>query len=265
MRESHTEVEHMTKKTEYNLGLPPLKMPAPLDAPDGWHKSFGGDAPDTDSTIKEALEAQRHAAQAWRALDEVRRHKAPTDTAAAHLGKVEKLTKQTLNNVTNRAKSAFDRLKMREGEISKKIAERVVFEVKDAAEIRQVIRALPPAERASAVSEAIQAEDLEVIGAVLSGLPLTVGLAPKEMAAFRKMAENKMAAHHVQHREEIRRAAKLAEDVLRSSAELAEEAQGSRLAREKFMEDSHRAAEAEAALAGIVTATDQTGFNPLAV
>ncbi|MDF1613654.1 hypothetical protein [Desulfurivibrio dismutans] len=205
------------------------------------------------------MAAQRHAATAWEALDGVRRHKDPKSTAAAHLGRVEALTTKTLNTVVSRARSAFDRLKLREGELNRKISEQLLTPTQDAGEIRAVLRAMNPADRSAAVSRAIQEGDSAVVSAVLGGQPLTVSFEARELAAFRKMAENKMTPDLVAQRAEIQRAKKLTADVLDSSVEISIEAQGSPAARKQFQEDSHRASEAEQKLAGIVNRTDMTG------
>jgi hypothetical protein len=132
----------MSKTREYNLGLPPLQLPAALAAADGWHKSF--DADNAPAPIKEALQAQRHAAQAWAALDEVRRSKAPAATAAAHLEKVGQLTTKTLNTAVSRAKAAIERLTLAEGDVNRKIANHLMTATSDAQEIRAVMRSLAP-------------------------------------------------------------------------------------------------------------------------
>ena len=253
----------MTQKQEYNIGLAPMNLPAALSASDGWEKSFTAGRKEVDPAIHAALQAQRHAAEAWSALDMVRRHKDPTTTAAGHLGKIEKLTQKTVESVVNRSRAAHERLRLREGELNRKISEHLLKPTQDAQEIRAVLRAMNPADRSSAVSTAIQTGDSAVVSAVLGGQPLTSGFEGKHLEAFRRMAENKLTPDLVEARSEIQRAKKLADAVLDDSLEISSEAQGSPAARKRFQEDAHRAAEAERKLAGIVVSSRATGWNSM--
>lgn len=254
----------MTKKPEYNIGLSPLNLPSPLTAADGWEQSFTqGKKVEVDSAILGALQAQRHAASAWSALDQVRRSKDPKSTAAGHLGRVEELTKKTVNSVKARAASAEQQIQLRVEAINRGISDRLLTPSSDAQEIRSVIRGLPPEQRYEAITAAVNGGDVITTSAILAGQPITTGLSDKEFSSIRRMAENKLCKEQVEQRSELQRAQKLMKDVQASTIEIAEEAAGSPLARKQFLEDSNRAAEAEAALAGLVQATDLTGWDSL--
>ena len=228
-------------------GFPELDLPAPLAASDGWEQSLGANDPEADFAIRETARAQRAASQAWQAFGELRQRRNPQDTPAQHVANLEKHQKTLQDKVLKHTDSARGHIARREADIEKAIEERLFAHSEHAAELRQVIRELPEAERHGAIRDAIEAGDKATLTAALKAHPLTVGLPAESLSKLRDYAERKLAADLHEKRQQLGKASALLVGVVDSTLELADTALGSRQAREKYIQETKAADEAQAA------------------
>lgn len=228
-------------------GFGELHLPAPLAASDGWEKSLGADNHEADFAVKEAARAQRAASMAWQAFGELRQKRNPQDTPAQHVANLEKHQKTLQDKVLKHTDTARGHIAQREADIAKAIEERLFAHSEHAAELRQVIRALPEAERHGAIRQAIEQGDKATLTAALKAHPLTVGLPAESLSKLRDYAEEKLAADLHDKRKQLEKASKLLLGVVDGTLELSETALGSRQARQKYIEQTKAADEATAA------------------
>ena len=174
----------------------PLEMPDAL-ASDQWGSTLTADC--DDPAIRKAAEAHSAAFRVWDSLNHARSSKHPDQPLAAHLPKVEHLTRQQTAKLYARIDQCRAELKQRKSELFTEIKTNALRSAGDANlnETRMAIRSMNKAERVKFLSEAVMNGEADVVAALMSGTPTQLGIDREPFERMNRVAAQVIAPHIV--------------------------------------------------------------------
>jgi hypothetical protein len=145
-----------------------------------------------DVSLATAVHAHTNLVGSVSSLISMRDNQHPEITQATHLNKVA----QSFDDATKRHSKAVENARTvvsnRLNSVESEFRSALKFDSRDAAEIRRTLLAMPAELRTSAIVEAINDGDGQLLAAVLDGHPISIGLKRQDQTNFRSMA---MAKH----------------------------------------------------------------------
>lgn len=146
---------------------------------------------DTDPHLTDALDVQKRMAEMTQQFVARRNKQSPSETQYLHLKRLA----DDYNNATKQAGQSLDRarngIKNRLESIQATFEDSLQFSMRDASDLRQVLRSATPEKRAEYIAQAVESGDGNLLAVVLHSHPVTVGLTAEMQQAYRNQTMQK--------------------------------------------------------------------------
>ncbi|MHA7809257.1 MAG: hypothetical protein ACX933_05570 [Marinobacter adhaerens] len=150
-------------------------------------KSQAGKMAD-DPALNAAAMAHRKMVDGFRSLVEQRNTQDPATTQLQHLRQVERNYRGLIDNAAKQSDSSRTQIRERISKVKSEFESSLKFTNKDAAEIRAMVRKMPENKRSEFISQAIEAGDGQILGAVFDSHPSLSGITAERAAGLYKQA-----------------------------------------------------------------------------
>lgn len=172
--------------------LPEVKATDRL-ASDKWGDSLKAQAGKMadDPALNAASLAHRKMVDGFRSVTAHREAQDPAATQLQHLRQVTSNYNSLLDNAARHSDSAKAQIRERKQSLKSEFESSLKFSDKDAAEIRQVIRSMDDKSRSEFISQAIEAGDGNILGAVFRSHPSLSGISPERAEGYYKQTMHK--------------------------------------------------------------------------
>lgn len=199
---------HLFGQQAFAVAAKPLQA---VDIPSGIHPALSGTKAFPDGDAPSSLIAtERYMADARSSLEAVntlRQTADPTATEAAHVLRVNQSTELAMAKIGRGYDSARRALDADEQALRAEINNAArLTPTAHAGEIRGIIRAMPEAERYSAILQAIQEGDAATVAAVLDAPGITSGLTEQQRDNLRSMHFKRVAPDQLKRLEAVTQA-----------------------------------------------------------
>ncbi len=227
--------------------------PVSLRAPLGDHiRKHAGKHAD-DAVLVRALSQHERLVKAWDAVADMSEHRHPEMTETGHRRKLAQAADEALKRLASANDDVSRDLNLRLEKLKAEISQRIALkESATAPEIRSILREMSNADRGAAIRAGIEAEDVELLSAVFTGHPLSVGMSRQQMIEYRGLAEKQLAGDLTDLRTALEKTQKLLQESFIDSVMLAESIEGPKSERAKVEEAYAKSAAAAAALQAVI-------------
>jgi hypothetical protein len=163
-----------------------------------------------DHGISAALHVQSTMVKGLAALEDVRKTRSPSDTAAKHLARASEAYTAIMRNAAAKHDTAREQIRSRLASLDTQLAQVMSLRPSpDAAEIRQALHSMNEKDRAAAVHAGITAKGGEFLHAVFTRREVTTGLGDVQRDSFRRRAEEAFSPGLLKLRQDLGRSDKL--------------------------------------------------------